>query len=549
MAEVPFHDGLVEYYQSQARLAAENPIQYAYRPHEAQEALHAADSKRKIVVASNRVGKTTSAIVEVLWNARGDHPYRTVRLQNQIWLGCPDYPSYTRYFRPTFDKWCPPSWRGEFHETDKWVDITRIDGRKCRLFFLSYDMPRSKWQGGTVDGILLDEEPPEDIYGECLTRVASTSGWMLLAFTPVGGLGWWHDRIWKGAWASRDPQGRGSNGWWGGRAALAERDDTQPHSVGRILVPHFTRTQVVDFAKDIVDDAERGIRVFGEVRSRAGLVYSGFSEDIHVVPEFKIPDHWQLWGGVDPGYHGFAVLVCASDELGRTYAIHELFSQQETQRARLLRLRGALAKIRPGNSEPVVFFVDTEDPQAVQELNTLSVELSETSAVGPVPLFTSLDQGKKARKAGIMRLQTLLQPRPELMTPSHVKRPRPQLGEPAMYIFDSLSSRWQEGEKIIDQCRLTWEIERYAWRRPPRGSSVRPDDADDKSAGGNHMGSAWRYATMARVGGSDPASSAGRDLETLDETSRWVAERFRARERELAEEQGHEFVIDLEGVT
>lgn len=535
---VPFHAELLAYYEAEARLAAADPLNHVYRPHEAQELLHLSGAKRRILIASNRSGKTTSAMCEVLWNARGWHPYREVPLQKQIWIGCPDYPSYVRYLRPTFDQWCPPSWRGDFHETDKYVDITRVDGRKCRLFFLSYDMPRSKWQGAAVDGVLLDEECPEDLYGECVARVASTSGWVLLTFTAVSGLGWWHDRIWKGAWKGRDADGVAENGWWAGRAALAERDDTQPYSVGRVLVPHFTRAMVVDFAKDIIDDTERGIRVFGEVRGRAGLVYAAFAPDVHLVPEFEIPAHWQLWGGIDPGYHGFAVVVCAADELGRTYIVHETFSQAETARTRMGRIREALCKIRK-SPEPVVFFVDTEDPQVVLELNTLSVEIAESGAAGPIPLFASLDQGKKARKAGITRVQELLQPRVELMTPLHVSRPRPQVGEPALYLFDTLESRWQEGEKVTEGSRLAWELERYSWKRPPRGSTVQPDDAEEKSAGGSHMLAATRYSIMARMGESEPAH--GRlAAPHLDAMSTWVAERLAEQERQWALEHAHD---------
>lgn len=541
--DVPFHPDLLAYYEAEARLAVADPLNHVYRPHEAQEALHVAQSRRKILVASNRVGKTTASMCEVLWNARGWHPYREVPLQKQIWLGCPDYPSYLRYLRPIFDQWCPPSWRGPFNEGDKWVDITRIDGRKCRLFFLSYDMPRTKWQGAAVDGVLLDEECPEDLYGECLARVSSTSGWVLLAFTPLGGLGWWHDRIWRDAWKGRDSEGVGGNGWWAGRAALAERDDSQPYSVGRVLVPHYTRTMVIEFAKGIIDDTERGIRVFGEVRSRAGLVYGAFTPEIHQIPAFEVPAHWQLWGGVDPGFHGFAALVFASDELGRTYVIHEMFSQEEVTRTRLGRIREALGKIRK-SPDPVVFFVDTEDPQVVLELNTLSVEIAESGASGPVPLFASLDQGKKARKAGITRVQELLQPRAELMTPIHVTRPRHQLGEPVLYLFDTLESRWQDGEKIAEGSRLVWELERYAWKKPPRGSTVQPDDAEEKSAGGAHKLAALRYGIMARLGETEPAHGRPAAPE-LDSMSTWVAERLAEQERQWAIEHAYDGMGDV----
>ena len=37
-------------------------------------------------------------------------------------------------------------------------------------------------------GIWLDEEPPLDVYGECLIRTATTNGIIMLTFTPLEGL-------------------------------------------------------------------------------------------------------------------------------------------------------------------------------------------------------------------------------------------------------------------------------------------------------------------------------------------------------------------------
>ena len=36
--------------------------------------------------------------------------------------------------------------------------------------------------------IWLDEEPPEDVYGECLIRTATTDGIVMLTFTPLAGM-------------------------------------------------------------------------------------------------------------------------------------------------------------------------------------------------------------------------------------------------------------------------------------------------------------------------------------------------------------------------
>src|SRR5690606_5009049 len=96
-----------------------------------------------------------------------------------------------------------------------------------------------------------------------------------------------------------------------------------------ILVPHLSRAQVLRFAESIPDEDERAIRVFGEYRARSGAVYKMFRRDCHVVPAFQVPSHWEVWGGVDPGYHGFAVIVLALSPENRTFVVGEIFSAEE----------------------------------------------------------------------------------------------------------------------------------------------------------------------------------------------------------------------------
>jgi uncharacterized membrane protein YebE (DUF533 family) len=43
------------------------------------------------------------------------------------------------------------------------------------LTFKSYDQKRESFQGTEQDVVWLDEEPPQDIYSECLTRTMTTA--------------------------------------------------------------------------------------------------------------------------------------------------------------------------------------------------------------------------------------------------------------------------------------------------------------------------------------------------------------------------------------
>ncbi len=67
------------------------------------------------------------------------------------------------------------------------VHIRHITGGNSELEFKSYDQRREGFQGTEMDVVWLDEEPPEDIYTECLVRTMTNHGIILLTFTPLKG--------------------------------------------------------------------------------------------------------------------------------------------------------------------------------------------------------------------------------------------------------------------------------------------------------------------------------------------------------------------------
>jgi phage terminase large subunit-like protein len=72
------------------------------------------------------------------------------------------------------------------------VTVAHMQGTS-RLVFKTYDQGRESFQASKVDVVVLDEEPPQPIYSEALTRTMSTvpgerSGIVMAAFTPLRGL-------------------------------------------------------------------------------------------------------------------------------------------------------------------------------------------------------------------------------------------------------------------------------------------------------------------------------------------------------------------------
>lgn len=78
---------------------------------------------------------------------------------------------------------------GDAYET-AWV--RHVTGEVSTLEFKSYDQRREAFQGTAQHYIWLDEEPPMDVYTECLLRTAATppdfpGGLIMMTYTPLQG--------------------------------------------------------------------------------------------------------------------------------------------------------------------------------------------------------------------------------------------------------------------------------------------------------------------------------------------------------------------------
>ena len=66
--------------------------------------------------------------------------------------------------------------------------VHHVSGGNSVLNFKSYDQGREGFQGTEQHVVWMDEEPPMEIYGECLMRTSTVNGLVILTFTPLQGL-------------------------------------------------------------------------------------------------------------------------------------------------------------------------------------------------------------------------------------------------------------------------------------------------------------------------------------------------------------------------
>jgi phage terminase large subunit-like protein len=80
------------------------------------------------------------------------------------------------------------TWKGGAGDLLDTVKIQHVSGKDSILGMKSYQQGRGAFEGTAKDGIWLDEEPPMDVYNECVIRLMTTGGILLLTFTPLDGM-------------------------------------------------------------------------------------------------------------------------------------------------------------------------------------------------------------------------------------------------------------------------------------------------------------------------------------------------------------------------
>ncbi len=178
-----------------------------------------------------------------------------------------------------------------------------------QLIFKSYDQRREGFQGTEQDVILLDEEPPEPVYTECLLRTMTNDGMLLLTFTPLLGLSDVVMMFCRG--------GRIDDPMPGKFVVSATWDD----------VPHLSKKSKEELWASI-PPYQRDARSKGVPQLGAGAIYPVPESEI-IVPPFAIPKHYQRAYGMDVGWNRTAAIWGAKDrETGITYLYSEHYRGQ-----------------------------------------------------------------------------------------------------------------------------------------------------------------------------------------------------------------------------
>ncbi len=289
------------------------------KKHKKQLAFHKCKKRNRWVFGGNRSGKTECGAVEAVWTARGIHPYRKNRPDVFGWVVSLTAQVQRDVAQKKILHYLRPDWiadivmqSGKKDAPERGVvdqiAVKNVFGGISVIGFRSCDQGREKFQGSSLDFVWFDEEPPEDIYTECLMRVVDKCGEIFGTMTPLKGLTFVYRDIYLN-------QKRNPEVWY----EFMEWADN----------PFLSKKEIA-LLENTMDETTLQARRYGKFCTREGLVYPEFDESVHVIKPFDVPKEWQDTLSIDPGLHNpLSAHWYAVDYDGNVYVVAEHYRAGE----------------------------------------------------------------------------------------------------------------------------------------------------------------------------------------------------------------------------
>lgn len=334
-----------------------------YKPYSKQLDFHAAGqiAVERLFLAGNRTGKTYSGCLEVAIHLTGIYPswwvgkkftypitcwvasenYEVTRniLQKQLLGGYSENEGFINgLIHP--DLVLKKAMLSGVNGAVDYVHIKHASGYVSTLYFKSYKQGREKFQGARCNVILLDEEPPKDIYTECSMRLADVDGMgqgiLMLTMTPLKNYTeviahFLQYKVTKERGAVEDIE-----------SLLSELNSEEVIRISPEVVkdgkyyiqaswndnPYLseeTKCQLrVSLKPHELEAREKGIPSIG-----SGLVYQ-VPESEFLIDAFEIPKHWPCAFGMDVGFFApTAVVFIAIDRDNDIVYLYKEYSVSE----------------------------------------------------------------------------------------------------------------------------------------------------------------------------------------------------------------------------
>ena len=283
-----------------------------YKPYTKQNDFHTAGAdlavRERLLVAGNQLGKTVAGSFEAAMHLTGIYPdwWRGARFDNPTTAWAASETSQgTRDTVQRLLLGAVGSWGTGAIPAASILEIKRaahgvadaietilvkhISGGTSRITLKTYDQGRTRWQGETLDFVWFDEEPPQDIYIEGLTRTNATQGIVWVTFTPLKGM----SDVVK-------------------RFLVDKHVGTHVTTMTIHDAEHYTEEQRAAIIASYPAH-EREARAMGTPTLGSGRIFP-IEESLIMCDPIEIPKHWVQLGGIDFGWdHPSAAVKIAWD--------------------------------------------------------------------------------------------------------------------------------------------------------------------------------------------------------------------------------------------
>ena len=290
------------------RRSNEEKLKY-YRPYPKQAAFHAAgaDTRERLLMAGNQLGKTLAGGFEAAMHATGRYPSwwdgRTFDRPTIAWaggvtgevvrdtvqrvlVGRPDKPGTGAIPKDALGEFVSARGIPDLLDT---IKVRHVSGTWSTIGLKTYASGREKWQGETLDYVWFDEEPPIDIYTEGLTRTNVGNGPVWMTFTPLLGM-------------SETVR----------RFLLEKSPDRHITTMTIDDVEHYSEAEkatiIASYPAHELEARTKGVPTLG-----SGRIFP-VPEDLIAIDHRTFPKHWPRLGAMDFGWdHPFAAVELVWD--------------------------------------------------------------------------------------------------------------------------------------------------------------------------------------------------------------------------------------------
>ena len=262
----------------------------APKVHHKQMQFHQSLAKSRFVFGGNRTGKSVCGALETIWYATGLHPYLRLEHACDGWVVSLTRQVQRDVAQAKILQYLPPEWIVKVvmvsgsafapaHGVIDFIIVRNVFGTHSKIGFRNCEQGRERFQGVSLDYVWFDEEPPAEVYDECLLRLLDRGGVHWVTMTPLKGRSWVYDRIYLQQ--HRTPDLACFFMTWDDNPYLSE---TEKRYLEATLPP------------DVLASRKYGQFVAGE-----GLVFPNFDR-ANIIEPCDLPPVDQYYISIDPGY-------------------------------------------------------------------------------------------------------------------------------------------------------------------------------------------------------------------------------------------------------